>query len=471
MSAVLDVVVVATIVLSGCLIVGRNRDAGLFVLPAGTVVGIALLMGLTHIAVLLGLNSPGLVAFFATPAIAAWIARKRMPSIGWLPFAFCIGFALRALAVPYTYLRHVDSVNYMIISGLLLRSDGDLGSEVNSLQLQKRMLGTATLHAMQALTDVPMSILLGPWVGLMILLTAFLTVRAIGSKCFASTSIALLTVLALATSSRFLMHVTYLNSHLLNGLAVLVVVSASVQLSTVVNADRYVLEVVVSACAVLVMTRPEGFLLAAIVLVAMLFNLDVSRQFRVDLARGYGFAVILTFTTLLRVFAFRDELAFNSELVYPLLLGVLIVLVSASFEHTGWLSTPYGVAVSGVAFLLFSTVLVLRDLELFREMWSAWSGNYITEGHWGLTIAIGYPAALLSGILIWSNLRIRVPFLIVLVLPVFGLVTSILRAAPGRISDADSFNRMTMHVFPTVIALIGMAGASVVTQLFSGPRR
>jgi len=77
----------------------------------------------------------------------------------------------------------------------------------------------------------------------------------------------------------------------------------------------------------------------------------------------------------------------------------------------------------------------------------------------------------LSGILIWSNLRIRVPFLIVLVFPVFGLVTSILRAAPGRISDADSFNRMTMHVFPTVIALIGMAGVSVVTHLFSKPRR
>lgn len=471
MTAWLDVVSVATIVLSGCLIVGENRVAGLFVLPAGTVVGIALLMVSTHIAVLLGLNSPGLVAFFVTPAIAVWIARKRMLSIVWIPLALGIGFVIRAFAVPYSYLRHVDSVNYMIISGLLMRGDGDLSSEVNSLQLRKRMLGTPTLHAMQTLTDVPMSILLGPWIGLMILLTGFITIRALGTSRWVSISVAFLTVVTLATSSRFLMHVTYLNSHLLNGLSVLVAVSAVARLSSRGGDDRVSCQIVASACTILVMTRPEGFLLAAIVIGASLLHPGATGLFRVMLARGYGAAVILTFTTLLRVFAFRDELSFNSELVYPLLFGLTVVSLSTAFQHTKWLSARFGLTASGIVFLLFSTALVVRDSVLAREMWAAWLGNYVTEGHWGLTIIVGYPVAVILGLALCSDPRVRVPFVIVLTFPVFGFITSILRDAPGRVSDADSFNRMTIHVFPTVIVLIGMAAVSSIDQLPSRAKR
>ena len=471
MTAWLDVVSVATIVLSGCLIVGESRVAGLFVLPAGTVVGIALLMVSTHIAVLLGLNSPGLVAFFVTPAIAVWIARKRMLSIVWIPLALGIGFVIRAFAVPYSYLRHVDSVNYMIISGLLMRGDGDLGSEVNSLQLRKRMLGAPTLHAMQTLTDVPMSILLGPWIGLMILVTGFITIRAIGTSRWVSMSVASLAVATLATSSRFLMHVTYLNSHLLNGLSVLVAVSTVTRLSSKGEEDRVCCQIVVAACTILVMTRPEGFLLAAIVIGASLLHPGASGRFRVMLAQGYGVAVILTFATLLRVFAFRDELSFNSELVYPLLFGLTVISLSTTFQHTQWLSARFGLAASGIVFLLFSTALVVRDSVLAREMWAAWSGNYVSEGHWGLTIAVGYPVAVILGLALCSDPRVRVPFVIVLTFPVFGLITSILRDAPGRVSDADSFNRMTMHVFPTVIVLIGMAALSAIDQLPSRANR
>jgi len=352
----------------------------------------------------------------------------------------------------------------MIISGLLMRNNGDLATEVNSLQLKKRMIGAPTMHAVQTLTEMPMSVVLGPWVGLMILVTVGVATYQIGASTRVAMGVAALACVALATSSRFLMHVTYLNSHLMNAFAVVAVMVAVALWADTLKQQTVMSLTVWSGLTVLICTRPEGFLTAGVIAVAVLLDGRISSDSRRTVARAFGLITMMTFTTQLVIFATRDQLALDAEIVLPLIAGVAILLASPLIGLTrplATLATTY-VAIGGTA--VGVVYLISRHSTLIRGMWSAWWGNYVTDGHWGWTIIVGFPAAVVAGVLAWRDTRIRTITLVVAAFPIIGIVTSVLRESSGRISDADSFNRMTMHIFPLMIALIGLAAASALSH-------
>ena len=460
MTAAVDVVVICAVVLSG-VVLGRSVGLrGALTLPIGTLIGIAGHMAATHIAVLAGLNSPALIGFFAISIAGAcrWFRASLNPY--WLSVALIIGAALRWGAAPYTYLRHVDSVNYMIISGLLMRNNGDLANEVNSLQLKKRMIGAPTMHAVQTLTDMPMSVLLGPWVGIMIVVTVGVAIRHVGSSLTAATIAAVLTCLALATSSRFLMHVTYLNSHLMNAFAVVALMAVVVTLADNPQQQTMLKLAIWSGFTILISARPEGFLTAGVIAVAVLLDGRVTGDCRRTIARAFSVVTMGTFTTQLVVFATRDQFGFDDEIVLPLIAGAIVLLASPLIGLTRPMATVQTTYVVIAATVLGVAFLISRDTALIRGMLSAWWGNYVTDGHWGWTVIVGFPASVIAGMLAWRDPRIRTVTLAVGAFPVIGVVTSILREGPGRVSDADSFNRMTMHIFPLMLMLIGLALAS-----------
>ena len=466
MSQAVDVLGVMLVVASGIGISRRWCNDRLLILPIGTLIGVGTQMAATTISVIAGLNRPAVAGFIAVVVLALVSVPQefRRPTANTFVVLVVAGTVIRALASPYTYLRHVDSVNYMIISGLLSRSSDDLVAEVNPLQLKKRLFGTPTMHSLQSFTDTPMSILLGPWIGLMTLLTLTAIVWRLGGRGRRSGILAMAATLALASSSRFLMNVTYLNSHLVVGFAVLLVIGVGAVGAQAQDHHSLVVAVFTAGSAVMTLARPEGFLLVGVILLGFLMSKHVNSNLRSRLATWAGLAIALSPFSVLVAFAYRKEAAYDAELAYPVLLGLILVFAASAITRTTFLTTRLGILALAGGTIALTTVLIALKSDLASEMVSNWWGNYVLSGRWGWTILVAAPLAIISALLTFRDDRLRLLSTSVLLFPLIGLLTSVLRDSPGRVSDADSFNRMTMHIFPTLCLAIALGASTIGRQ-------
>ncbi|TVR97035.1 MAG: hypothetical protein EA416_00770, partial [Trueperaceae bacterium] len=303
---------IGLVLLRGCGIGGFARYALAFV--AGILVFVASMVLL----VVSGLPTTPVVALAVASCVAlgSWALTRRARGVGrrtsaqrgarWLRDAGAVltVAVFVVLALPsidaVTYIKHVDSIEYIAIAGMLTAQTLDEG--VSLYQLQKRQLVVPALHAAARYGDAYYLRSVTPAIALSTLL--FVVVMALastrGPRAAAPTAwlvtlaVAVLGVGLLATHNRFVMHAFYINGHLLFGLlAVIVAGAAWLVARRAVDAVAGWSTLAGLALAVLQVTRVEAFVLTTALLVPILTSQRVPLVFKAATLAGYGVGVVV----------------------------------------------------------------------------------------------------------------------------------------------------------------------------------
>lgn len=397
------------------------------------------------------------------------------------------GAVLAALAVAVRALRLAsigpDAVEYLAGARLLGSGRADLLVSAASY-LERRSVALQTLNAPLAALDLGGAFVLGPGALLAVLVLVGVLVARLVAVDVAPPwpqRLSVLAVLALVTLERMLAAATKGNGHQVVAgtvlLAVAVALLAAGPPTMAVGprlAPRPAAVLATLALAALVLLRPEGALLALLLLVPTVPSLGRTRELDRWPWYGLGTAVIVWQTTL--VVAHRTVgLEVGSRNVAQLAFGVGALTVPFVLDRAPErlrASVPVmATAVLGAAVIVHA---IVAPAALRRSV-GATAINLVEEGRWGGAVPL---LVVIAVVAVLAELRARArrePFgpwwsrvrFPVLAFPVLGIVLGLLRGSPFRIGAADSLNRMWVHIVPLVV-LLGVAGVSDARGASSG---
>jgi hypothetical protein len=366
--------------------------------------------------------------------------------------------ALVVLALPVidavTYIKHVDSFEYLAISGMLSARTFDEG--VSLFQLQKRQLVVPALHAPARYADAFYMRSVTPAIALSTLLFIAYVAAAPHRGEPRAWRHSLLVVIVgfglLVTHNRFAMHAFYINGHLIYALLSLVVVGSAWLLArrcVGVASGWSVLAAL--AMAVLQVTRVEGFVLSTAVLVAVLTSQRVPFVFKASVLAGYGIGTVVWHGFLV------SRGVTGLEVVGPLVVGILALLVLSTLRWTAPLMLRYGARLRAayvVGLLLVLGVLAAASPAIMRDSWRAFIANAVAlDGYWGLGLVSVTAAVVAAGLLLRERDRVLVGLPIIAFLPQ-ALLIAYLRDAAYRVAGGDSLNRMLIQVVPLMVMFV-----------------
>ncbi|MGY6532507.1 hypothetical protein [Glycocaulis sp.] len=374
------------------------------------------------------------------------------------PFIFaCLAvlvfWTLSGVLFRATTLGHVDSLQYIMI-GLHLQ-DQTFFEWVNTYQLWRRQLTVGFLHAPAALGGHIYLYTSQALVAVAVLGLTGWTLRRYRDNALPDAFFWIVVAIALAaflSLNRFVMHATYLNGHLLTGLLMLAACIAGFPAFNRDRRERVYLTLVQSLSLIaLIITRMEGGVLAALVLLPTLASRELSPVRRsIPLAAlGIGLVAWNGFVFAIR---FAND---QSVASYVYMMGgvgsVLIIAAMVLISPLGRLidRIPAGLIVG--APLAGSLALIAYDPANVVASVQATIANINRD--WGYAI-YGYLAlCIMCAIFSLSSLARFIRFPILSYLPVM-LIMGILRDNPFRNAPADSFNRALISIFPLMIILI-----------------
>lgn len=317
--------------------------------------------------------------------------------------------------------------------------------------LAKRILSVPALHALGGPGAGPV-VVLGP----LLLATVGLLTSAIAHRmarrrlaAVPSLLIAGIAGASVVTVERMLTAALYVNSHALVAAAVLGMVLVALD-------ERLPIAVLGPLAALVALSRAEGALLAALVLLGS----SLARERGQDVAQGAGPWLWLAGATVLRqAIILRAEFGTGSVAAPTLaMLAVGLALTAAP-----WLLGRAGyrgrlmLASWGILALWGGLgAALLLDVGPARASLRATLVNVLDAGGWGPLLVVLGGGAMLALLRAKEDefLPLAVPWLGFIPL---GLVLAVLRGGAYRVGSGDSLNRMWIHLLPLLVLLIVLA--------------
>lgn len=401
-------------------------------------------------------------ALVVTVLVAAVVAWRRgedggrpARSLVILGLGTVSGLIALTWAVPLVNVT-ADSFRYLSVAQFLA-ADGAAG-EMHVLLLQKRGLATGALHA---LADIEPGYLraVGPLVALStVALLAMAVQEHVGGLDERLRRWLLLGAAALlVTNHRFLFSAFYINGHVLFAAWLLLVVVTVLGLRRgVVRGSRSVLPAAL-ALAALVVTRPEGALVALVAVAPVVVDIDIPVATRRMLLLAIGATTAAWHGIVLGLQVRMEEL----EMSVPAMtgLGIVVIVLALGLPWLDrWLGRPWLHVAHGLAWaLLFA--LTVREPGIMLDSIEATVENVVWDGRWGASLLV--LATLLVVALVARRVRAEdaVVFPVFMFVPLMALL-AYLRGAAYRDGPGDSLNRMIIHILPVAILLLALTADS-----------
>jgi len=434
--------------------------------PLGLVTGLALYFSLGALQVATPLPDHPAVAYAGTLAAAAAFACWRAPRLRdalphWRSGAVAgAGIAAVVMVTRTVHIVrwHVDTFEYFKVAALMTQGHLDDGTFIDALD--KRLLGVPMMHAPALWWDEWYLRSVTPLVGIACLTIVVWVVHqgvrgSLGQRL--GWVVPVLAGLALALTNRFQFHALYLNGHLLAATFLVALVGCAwLYLDSAGVPEPALIAVVMAASAGLVVTRPEGGLLAGLALVSFVVSDGVTRRHRALTLLALGLAVSTWhgYAAVAQARLFDHTPA--TSLAYAVV-GAGVVAVGL-LVAAGW-STPLVPWLPGAfeaSLWLGLLALVVHDAEIFLESAPAILAMYTPiETAWGGSLFAFYAASLL---VLW---RMRFIHQRVLRYPwstfvVLALVLAYARDGRYHGGSFDSLIRMFIEVVPVMVVFIAI---------------
>ena len=267
-------------------------------------------------------------------------------------------------------------------------------------------------------------------------------------------------VVLLLSINRVVWNGFYLNDHLLEALCLLTVVGAG-WLGAVRALPTNVSSVVQAVAIVgIVMSRPEGFIMAGLALLPTLLSEDVTGKGRVQLACVWGVSVLVQQAAVLLGF-FGLGRSLPHVAVEAFALGAAIVVFSPALLLDWITRRAYGILLSAeLGLWLMLAVLAASDWQVLHESVQATIEN-LAYGHgaWGMSIMV--IGGLVAAVIVFTDApgRIFLRFPLTSLVPV-AFILAYLRDNPYRVGITDSLNRMIFHILPVAVLFLASAATS-----------
>ena len=438
------------------------RDWG--AVPLGFIVGsfVAILAG--GILGLAGLPTAPLVILAVTVVVSATTAIVRR----WRPGRSELRLAALGLVVAFPLILlfrganlvayHIDSFRYLVASSMLASNNYH---EASVNLLEKRGLSAPVVHSLasdygEAYVRSHSPLLTIAMVAAIVwLLTHYADLR---QRWWHWAPVVVAAALLFVTNNRMVFNAFYINDHLTFGAAFLVACGASWLLAARLTEHRdAMLLCLLLSLPVLVVTRAEGFIAAALAIAPFCLSPTVARRERVLALRVAGYGVLVWFGYI-AVVTFARGGSTSLESLGPAALGVTFVAGASAIglvDTERW-GKPLLLAGEAALWLLLLAFIV-RDPELLRRSLAATFENQIGgAGSWGLSlIALGV-LGFLALVVGRSPALVYLRFPLTAFLPVFFLL-AYLRDGAYRVGNGDSLNRMLMQIVPALILYVAAA--------------
>lgn len=432
-------------------------------LPLGTAVYVAVMLALFVTG--LGIARP-LIGLTATAGIATGLRIARSPTapVTRARLLIAVGAATALVAVLTAALAtggfvsvSADSFRYLTVAGVLdLSGDASLAS---AFLFESRGLAVGALHALSADAAGFLAVL-SPLFAIAILATLWAALHRAGHAHPRGVvrAVALAAVLLLAVNERFLFHSLYISAHLFVAGWVLILQLRTFD-ATGRSSARPQLDLLLDMClvAALVTARPEGALLAALVLVPPVLDPGVASGRRTRLLVALGVPILVWHGgALAGLRLVRGESLPLSVLgMVSLGLAALVGAAVASRLRPDLIPTR-SLLWTHLAVWGALGVLAARDPGiLYYSVRATWR-NVLFDGGWGsslLLLAVLLAAAL--ALVTFPGDR-HLAFTLFTFVPL-SLVLAYLRGGSYRIGPGDSLNRMLLHVLPIAVLTIGLS--------------
>lgn len=464
-----DVAVILGLVALGALLLrrpGRTVLTDPVAIPIALLSGAAVVTVATGLLVLIGLSTVALpvvtLSVLIAVTVAWWIPRRPAMAaqrsarsivgtiVPWGVLALLVG-SVSAVARNEGILSLTPDSMTLLSQAELLATDRFPVAFLTPEVLAKRMLSIPALHALGGPGAGPL-VVLGPMLLVTIgLLTATLAHSIARRRLTRGPSLAIATIAAASVVSveRLLASALYINSHALIAAAVLAVLTVTLGRNPQVAA-------IGPLVALVALSRPEGALLAALVLLGIALSPAVGATVTRSSAPWWwlGGATILRQSIQLRAELGSDELEHTTVAMFVIGLGfMLLPVILRRIRRSMLLVLVFG----GVGALWMMAVLtVVLDVGPARSALRATVTNIMGAGGWGSTFVLLGLAAMLA------VRRAREDEFLPLVIPwlgfvPLGLLLAVLRGGAYRLGTGDSLNRMWVHLIPLLVLLVTLA--------------
>jgi hypothetical protein len=449
-----------------------------FVIPIGFIAGMCIHIIVGALQSVILLQTWPLVTMILTALLpGAWwylryrrrVASKPQVRAALVGLALVVAAAGGLHVLDRANLSHVDSHEYLAIGSML--EAGTFQDGVSLFQLEKRMLTVSLQHAPANLSGDYYLASLGPLLGAAtVFLLALLCQAGLRSRLGDSSTIPLIAVAAvllLVTTNRFVLNLFYVNSHLLVGtLLLLLAGTAWVNATRPPGApDSGLLPIQLVALPVLVIARPEGALLAAIVIAPIVLSRTLPLTHRSALVTVLGGSVVIWQLFLLTLVQDRGG-EVTQAIVGMLAFGAFLLATAPLLQWRALEARPL-LLLSLIEGLLWGVLLiaVVRDPEPFADSVSATVRNTIEgDGGWGLSLVFLAVLALLALVATRASSRIALRYPVTMFVPLMFLLVY-LREGAYRVGPGDSLNRMLIHIVPLTVLFLASTAASKPTWI------
>lgn len=474
---ILETVTVLAILVGGSALVRTTGLRG-WPLPAtGFVAGTCVMIAFATVQVVLALpTTPAITLVLTLGVPVSWWLRRRhqgqdvavsLSSSLLLGGAVIVVVAILRAAHLANF--HWDSYRYLQGAGLLAGNNLDVQS---FQQFETRLLSTAVIHSpahlhnefyVRAITPL----LAAATVAILVwLCTVGLRTQLMRTDVLAVTTAA---VALLVTNNRFVFHAFYINGHLVVAALLLVIAGCSwVHLRGGDVPTRALLLLQALAIPALVVTRPEGSLIAGLAVLPLVAAVSVPWRQRAALLAVTGGAIAVWHGFLLYVHAQQREGELSGALLVMTGLGVAAL---AAVPVLAWPRVQprlrHAPGLVEVGLWLFLGLLTVREPRVLYDSAVATTHNAVLHAtSWGLSLVVLGVLAACALLLTDATHRVHLRYPLTTFVPLVAIL-AYLRGGAYRIHEADSLNRMLIHIVPLAVLFV----ASAATSERWGPRR
>ncbi|MGD9501112.1 MAG: hypothetical protein AB7V40_01330 [Methyloceanibacter sp.] len=357
---------------------------------------------------------------------------------------------------------HKDSIFYLINGALL--EGGNL-----SLVGVKRFTSIALLHAPANIFTSNFYLrALEPAIGLATLGALFWFTR-IGLDHSLPRKEALLFAIAgallLLTTNRFVWHAFYINAHLMTAGFMLIAAGSGWLIALEPSRYKQFLCLQGAGTVGLILSREEGPLMAALVLLPTLLFERIPWRWRAGALLLLGFTVLLQQGFIIA----RAWPVLRHSALELMVFGVLAIL-SCPLLSLRWLDrySKHALLAAEAVLWIALVVYALRHPGLLDRSVNATLANTVFgAGGWGASLVILTLLVVVVIVFTSAPHRIFLRFPVTTFLPLAFLL-AYLRHEPYRVGVTDSLSRMLIHIVPLAILFVVSAAASKGWALRSG---
>ena len=369
-----------------------------------------------------------------------------------------------------THYKHVDTLEYLTIGAMIY--EGSFLEGVSLYQLQKRQLSMPLLHLLANAKDAYYLNLIHPLITLSVLasMSWVLLASRLSELSRVGTLFAVgIALLAMLTTNRFVMHTFYLNGHMLAGLEILLIAGAGWLLATGAQIRHRLLFVTQTlAAGALIVTRPEGFLLAALAIAPTLLGTAASSRYRFALALAAGTAIAAWHAYLSGVAITMGRWP-RPTMLMPLIFGLGLIGSAGLTLIRKDLDTAWRILDSWIEPLLWIALAGLATLNSDIFMSSLYATATNIRVYWGNVVWILALSVITFAILCRGGELRYLRFVVTSYLPAV-FILSFLRDGAYRVGGGDSLNRMWISIFPLAIMYLTVAAVTLGARGGASPR-